>query len=379
MKTLEERVLSWIKRWDDSSEHRTGTRGDRATSQWLFEEIASLGAKPKLDEFVFHRRIPQNCHVTVGSRVLDGVPLFDGGVTPDTGIAEKLTVDPDGTGIFVVAPHASAQQQLGEVRRSRNFSGVIVISQLPRQGIALINADEFHRPFGLPVLQVPHESHDWLLAGAKDNSEARLTVTFVSEQTTASNVGARIPGNQADLPPLVVMTPKSAWYTCTAERMGGIVLWLECIRHFVKNAPDREIIFTANTGHELGHVGLDHFLSENSTLATDAYLWLHFGANFAARNCLIRTQASQDQHLDDLEQALSRFDVKVAHSVKPGTRPGGEARNIFDAGGNYLSLLGSNSLFHHPHDRLETNIDLDRLLKIRAAMLEVVHELSKRA
>ena len=36
----------------------------------------------------------------------------------------------------------------------------------------------------------------------------------------------------------------------------------------------RDIIFTANTGHELGHTGLSHYLRHHESLITDAMLWI---------------------------------------------------------------------------------------------------------
>ena len=45
----------------------------------------------------------------------------------------------------------------------------------------------------------------------------------------------------------------------------------------------RDVIFTANTGHELGHTGLDLFLEKNPKLIKEAHVWMHLGANFAAQ------------------------------------------------------------------------------------------------
>jgi hypothetical protein len=60
-----------------------------------------------------------------------------------------------------------------------------------------------------------------------------------------------------------------------------------------------------------------------------------------------------------------------------GERPLGEARNIYDGGGHYVSLLGNNGLFHHPDDRWPEAVDLDRTLALNQAMLEVVDRLAR--
>ena len=52
-------------------------------------------------------------------------------------------------------------------------------------------------------------------------------------------------------------------------------------------------------------------------------------------------------------------------------------RNIYDGGGQYISLLGSNSLFHHPDDRWPEAVDLEQTLKVTKAMLEVATQLAR--
>ena len=56
------------------------------------------------------------------------------------------------------------------------------------------------------------------------------------------------------------MTPRSSWWQSTAERGGGLVCWLESLRALVASSPVCDVIFTANSGHELGHLGLDDFM-----------------------------------------------------------------------------------------------------------------------
>ena len=58
------------------------------------------------------------------------------------------------------------------------------------------------------------------------------------------------------------MTPRSSWWQSTAERGGGLVAWLETLRALLAAPPARPVIFTANSGHELGHLGLDDFVAQ---------------------------------------------------------------------------------------------------------------------
>ena len=368
---LDDHCRSWITQWDSSDQHRTGTNGDRHTSEWLFQEASRLGARAKIYEFPFIRKEVRLAFLQTSDKRYEGVPMFDGGATSESPDLWPLSGTPTEDSILVL-DGSRPGIPLDSARRMRELRGIVVVSSLQIPGIALLNADSFERPFGPPVLQVPSEFRSELLEAASTNESASFSVVFEVQNTTAANVETTIPGTRSDLAPLVVMTPKSSWYTSTAERIGGIVCWLECIRHFVEHPPLRDVIFTANTGHELGHVGLTRFLSTNPHLTTDAYLWVHFGANFAASGSNLRLQSSSEFHLRTMRSVLEKHNITVDSEAGPGTRPGGEARNIFDGGGEYVSILGSNQLFHHPNDRFATNVDLPRLIRIRSALVECV-------
>ena len=253
----------------------------------------------------------------------------------------------------------------------------VAAGDLVRPGLSLLNADHYTEPYGPPVLQVATEHLQWLEA-ARDSAEpVRLVAHVTLEHTQASNVQVRISGADTSLPPLVVMTPRSAWWTCTSERGGGISLWLECARHFAANRPDRTVIFTANTGHELGHVGLQRYLDSVPELINHAHAWVHLGANFAAMDSELRFQASTQELMNQGLAALTARGIDERIVTPLGERPLGEARNIYDGGGHYVSLLGNNKLFHHPEDRWPEAVDLDRTLALSQAMLEVVGRLAR--
>ena len=365
------RYLRWIQLWDSSNEHRTGTEGDRATARWLNGEILELGIESSVRQFPFRRLIPTAGSLRVGNTPIHGTPMLDGGSTTDNGTHAQLSLTPDEGCIFLWCS-TNREVSLDAVRQATTVSGIVAVSLLSEPGLALINADRYGDPLGPPVLQVASDHEQLLIDAANAGQKATLQVGFVSEATSAINVELRIEGSSSDLDPLVIMTPKSAWYTCTAERIGGIVTWLECIKHLGEHPPVRPVIFTANTGHELGHVGLEVFLDENRGLAQKAFLWVHLGANFASLDSRIRLQGSNQENIDLLRHNLSQQSVKVADVVPPGSRPGGEARNIFDHGGQYVSILGSNRLFHHPSDRYANNVDLPRLRKISDAFKQCV-------
>jgi hypothetical protein len=370
-----------IEAWDRIRDHRTGTAGDHSTDDWLCHALQTAGLTATIDTFDFERLDVHECHVDIASQRIPGVPMFDAGSTGPEPIEGQLgkeilcsTFAP-----FDAHPTTLATQS---VRKESNCRALIAISagQLPDNqfsvvdGLALVNAESYRKPWGPPVVQVSSEYGDVLRRGASQQEPASVLVDTTRAQATANNIGALIAGRDATARPIVIMTPKSAWWTCTAERMGGICAWLALARHFASNPPRHDILFTANTGHELSHLGLDHFLHSRADLSAE--FWLHLGANFASRNSEVRLQASSEPFMRLLSEHLNRQDVGSMHQTPVGTRPAGEARNIYDLGGQYLSILGSNRWFHHPDDRWPNTIDLDRTTVIIRGLISLIDDLA---
>ena len=381
------RVGADIEGWDAFPEHRTGTSGDLATAQWLSDAIRAAGAEPRLDAFPFRRRVLRECAVEAAGRRAEGVPLFDGGLTDEAGITCPLTqLDGTGRGIAVTTFGPAGRTSTLSTARRGAFRAVVAGSAAPETvpGLALLNAPQYGQPYGPPVLQVATHDGEWLDAAAEAGTSARLVAHATIEDTEACNVQTRIPGRDASSPPLVIMTPRSSWWTSTAERGGGIAVWLACVRHFQNNPGGCDVLFTANTGHELGHLGLAHYMARHPKLAEGARAWIHLGANFAAADCHhagtrlasgFRYQASPDL-LDIGLEAFTAFGIAPEAITPTNVRPGGEAQNVFDAGGNYISLLGRNPWFHHPDDRWPKTIDLEKAESICRAVLHIARTLA---
>lgn len=381
---MQQRLERDIRAWDAIEDHRTGTRGDAATAEWLAGEVRAQGAEPEIDWFAFQRRVPGECSVSAEGRRVEGLPLFDGGFT--TGLPEgyrgRLRALDATTGIGVVefgpGPWHRGTQMLERARLANALQAIVAVAagDAVAPGLAVLNAEHYDNPFGPVVLQVATQARDWL----GDLNARRVPVTVVAEapleSTRAANVQVRIAGRDESLAPLVIMTPRSAWWTCTAERGGGIAIWLECVRHFQANRPERTVLLTANTGHELGHIGLDRYLQGRPELVPGAHAWLHLGANFAASGGEVRFQASSEPLLKEGLAALAEEGIIDPAATPLGERPLGEARNIFDGGGRYVSLLGSNRLFHHPGDRWPGAVDMDKLSRLGRAMLAIASHLA---
>jgi len=384
-----QRIAQIIQEYAQQGIHRTGSDVDNLSAFWMRDRFAALDIEATLDPLTLSRVVIDEGRLVTPLFEQQGEPLYDCHYTDEAGVSGVLvalgseqaqTSPQDSIGVVMVPPSTVSPQHtlLDQARREGRFKALLVISDLsyPPDSAAVINAEDFREPVGPPTLQVGHRHWDQIQSLMQSQQAVTLIARAHREQATAFNVSARVPGTQPGLPPVVVMTPRSGWWQCASERGGGIAAFLEIAGVFAIAAPVRDVIFTANTGHELGHTGLDQFLHNNPTLIRDARAWVHLGANFAAKGSVIRVQYSDYENEELAGLVLERQRLTPGMQTPIGTRPLGEARNVFDGGGHFVSLLGSNPLFHHPDDVWPDAVDLPQTVRWVQAFTELTRQLA---
>ncbi|MBZ5558173.1 MAG: hypothetical protein LAO77_12945 [Acidobacteriia bacterium] len=357
---LERRIARLVQEFSDQGVHRTGTDVDRRSAGWLSAQITQTGLAPSLESFSLSRVDPIEATLTLGARRLQGVPIFDAAFTDGAGITGRLgPLESDAEiGLAATAPNQAAAGPLGNARRANRHRAIVCVTNGQRPGLCPSNADLFLQPFGPPVLQVSREDADWLGEQAGAGAQARLVAQVKRTPSTAFNVTTKIAGTDPALPPLVIMTPRSGWYTCASERGGGIVCWLELMRTLRAPRPARDIVFVASSGHELGHLGINAFVEARPGIVKKSAGWMHFGANIGAAVDPGNTvQASDDEFEAKLTREMAPAGLSVDRRVPRGTVPGGEAEVVHRGGGHYVSVIGRNALFHNPEDRGAKAVD----------------------
>jgi len=362
MSPLKERIGGVIRAYEDQGFHRTGTDFDRTSGEWLAHLVRQIGLGPALEEFSLNRVDIVDASIAVSGRKVEGLPLFDGGFTGPGGAEGNL--GPLGSdapiGFAELAPNAADAGALGEARRQKRHQAIVVVTRGARPGFCPSNADSFLQPFGPPVLQVGSEHASFLAGCAQRSAKAALTAHVERTHAQAFNVIAVISGTDRGAAPLVVMTPRSGWWSCASERGGGLACWLEIMRSMHDANPIRDVLFVASSGHELGHLGLDSFIERRPRLVPSAKAWIHLGANIGAAqgpgNIL---QVSDDEMEQLMASAMTEAGLRIDRRHPRGVEPLGEARNIHRGGGRFISIIGKNDLFHSPDDYGPDVIDLD--------------------
>jgi hypothetical protein len=271
----------------------------------------------------------------------------------------------------------------GEYERLRcdaAHRALVIVCAGARPGMGLLNAERFRNPFGAPTIHVSSEASGTVLAGAARAAPARVVAENRYVPASARNVVVAIAGSRRGSPPVVVMTPRSSWWQSTAERGGGLVCWLEALRALIAAPPGCDVIFTANSGHELGHLGLDDFIARRPRwerpISEGGATWIHFGANIGAADGELSVQSACDELRQLTATELAR--AGRAPVVAPKTLvPSGETRDIHHAGGRYVTLVGSNAWFHLPQDRWPHAVDADAVTRVAAAAAALTVELTR--
>ncbi len=361
------RAESWLIAWDSQGIHRTGTQGDHAGADWLAAEVAALGATPVIEPFAFDRLDPVEAWVEVDGTRIEAIPVFD---APG---CDTLTapLGLDGIEIATLSPQAVYTETYRAMRQSARHRALVIVCQGANPGLGLLNAEQFRTPYGAPALHVSTEFGALLQAAEQRGAHARFVSRVRRTPSEARNVVVTIPGRDRTQPPLVVMTPRSSWWQSTSERGGGLVCWLETLRMLLANPlgqpPRRDVVMTANSGHELGHLGLDAFVEQRPGWdRPGGATWVHYGANLGATGGQLSVMSASDDLRQAMLAALSAAGQPPEIMAPPTLVPSGETRDIHRAGGRYVTLVGSNPLFHLPNDRWPDAVDVDRIVRIAA-------------
>lgn len=375
----ETRIRRIIETYETQGFHRTATDVDRVSADWLCREVEQAGLKPDREPFSIDRVDLVDAAVVARGRRIEGVPLFDGAFTDAGGVGGRLgPLDGDtDIGLTQTAPNAAGAGALGDARRKNRHRVIVCVTRGGRPGLCPSNADSFLRPFGPPVLQVSSEEGAFLEDCARKGTDVKVHAQVKRTASQAFNVTAAIAGASRTPPPLIVMTPRSGWWTCASERGGGIACWLELMRELAATRPARDVVFVASSGHELGHLGINAFIDRRPGIVSRSAGWMHFGANIGAAQDPGNTLQASDDGFESLPaEAMTAVGLTVDRRVPRGTVPGGEAEAVHRGGGRYVSVIGRNALFHNPADRGPDAVDVTVVARFVDAFTTVARRLA---
>ena len=375
-----DKIAQVISEFDAQGWHRTGTAVDHESARWLVDKAREIGVAAELEPFGLSRVDPRECCLEVEGERIPGLPMFDGTFTSSQGIRGRI--GPLGSGAEIglgrVTRGGPENRVLDDARKAGDHQGLVAVTAGDRPGLMPMNATAFPKSFGPPVLQVAGETGERLVEYARLGMEVTLAVSVERTEAESFNVVGRIEGAEPDLAPLVVMTPRSGWWQCASERGGGIACWLELMRAIIEAGPRRDVIFVATSAHELGLMGVHDFMRRRPGIETEAFAWLHFGANIGgALDPNARFSATDGELESMIAAALERHNANPAEAVPRGVTVGAESQVIAGLGGRVTAMVGGNPLFHLESDRWPDAVDVDAVAGFAAAYSDVAIELAQ--
>lgn len=295
---LQAMVAADLDKYIGFGSKQAGGAGDIACGNWLATELEGLGFKVERQEVATPFFEPERSELQCGETK---APLWPQPIVVQTapegitgplvridaaGRAEKPL---DGSIALVDLPFARWSSALAKPIRepiaaafAAGAKATVAITNGPTGKIIALNADGRAPMFGGPVALLAPENAGPFLAAAMRRVPATLIVRGTGGRRPAFNFVGRIDRGKPRW--LVVSTPRSGWYGCAGERGPGIAAWLWLARWASQAVQGYNLAFVCNTAHEYEYLGASEALKTFTPRPADTHLWLHLGANVAARD-----------------------------------------------------------------------------------------------
>lgn len=355
-----------VERYVAMGEHRTATDANWQAARWMLSRVRRANWQATLPTYPFQLFELAQRRLTVDRRDVTCFPLWRPAVTPPGGVAGPLKIADASGGDMLQGQVALMEFPSATVDRDGRHDDIIrdaaargavaVIGWQARRGENFLtwNVETPHheRPWPVPVVTVARRDLPALREAAARGAPAEVLVRGRERSARAPNVLAT---NQASGPAIVVSTPLSGWLRNGGERGPGVALWMAMADAVARRRPNVRYIFTSHSGHEVGHLGQDHFLRTVRPDPRSTLAWLHLGSGIATRRepqpgrtdraGLQSAVASPDLHLlmAPIFEQLTGAEVRTSN-------PGGELADIMAAGFPSFGLFGGNAFTHAAYD-----------------------------
>ena len=318
-------------------DHRTGSAVDRATADWLEEQLVTCGAAVQRQTYAFDRFHAQTRLLLDGVEIPSMPLYYESIATLNRG---RIAV-----ARFADGEHGSGlDDQLENVIDAAvgaGFDALVVATEGPSGGLVAVNCEPVMRD-RLPVVLAPGRH-----AAALEAGTVELDYRSALLPGQSSNLVARWGG---DGPPFVITTPMSGWFACAGERGTGIALGLYLAERIVGRRPDLPLQLVMPGGHELGFFGA---WRHQETVTGPPRAVFHLGSCIANHDAdlqaIVHTGA---RAFDAITTALEPLSIRPRRAGDPRLAQSwvGESQCWAALGMPMLSIAGMAPRFHTPED-----------------------------
>ena len=357
-----------LERYHAFGDKASGGPGDTASGEWLEGELRSLGFACQRQTFDMPA-YEGDATLSCGAAKADLIPQAIVGPTSGEGVTGPLYVvgsGRSGPGVaLLVLPHTRWSTIVGFIAQrvtaafEAGAAAVVVVTTGPTGEALALNAPADRSLFRGPVaVMAPKDAGPFLLAAGR-GEVATLRMSGRAFRRAAFNVTATLKTGAAKT--LVISTPRSGWFDCAGERGSGMAAWVLLVRWAARARLPVDIALVATSGHEYENAGGERFIHELAPRPDKTALWVHLGANVAARDWHERGAAlsplpSADPQRFMLASPAILASARAAFAGQPGLEQtyaaevalaGGELGNVLRAGYDpAIGIFGAHR-FHH--------------------------------
>lgn len=273
-----------------------GGRGDEASGAWVEAQLTSAGFACERQEFEAPAFDAVDTSLTSGDARALVVPQSIVIATPAGGLTRPLRLasqpghpDVGGALAVVVLPYrrwssakdpavtAAVGAALGA-----GAAGVILVTTGPTGEALALNAPASQPLFDRPVAVLAPRDAGPFLAAAAAGRNGTLIIAGHGYRRPAFNVIGRL--RRGGRRTLVISTPRSGWFSCVGERGPGLAVWLALSRWAARSPLGVDVEVLCTSGHEYENTGGIHYIEGLAPKPERVALWVHLGANVAARD-----------------------------------------------------------------------------------------------
>jgi hypothetical protein len=373
-----DRIQAHLARHAGFGLKRAGSAGDLASAAWIAENLGTHGFKVETTQSEVPYFDVNVAELRAGDAWATVVPQPIVTPTPPEGVSGRLVsvrhvaeaAEARDAIALVVAPylrHAGIQSPaVGPLLKAVAESGalgIVLVTTGPSEEAVLLNTSPSTPFVPSPLAILAPKDADPFIAAAAADAKATLTITGSGGRRPTPNLIARLERGPKWL---ALSTPRTGWFTCSAERGNGIAAFLELTAWAASRFPDLSIFGLNTGGHEYGFVGT-HDSIDSAPPPDDTALWVHLGSAMAARDMIAvggrpAVLQSADSHrvlmatsnlVDEAKRCFAGLTgLEAPREVLGGA---GELSTVIDHGyASAFAVLGVHSWFHTEKDTLET-------------------------
>lgn len=356
-----------LERYAGFGDKAAGGPGDIACGEWIEGELKALGYACERQPFDVPAYGGEAPTLSIEGATAAVIPQAIVVPTPAGGLIGRLYTPGRSKGdiAVIVLPHARWSTAKGAVERvvqgavHTGAKAVVLVTTGPTGEALALNTPVDKPLFNLPVVVLAPREAETFVDGAAMGSLAQLRMVGRSLRRPAWNVTATL--NRGAARTLVISTPRSGWFGCVGERSSGLAAWLLLVEWAAKAKLPVNLALVATSGHEYEYAGGEQFIEHLAPKPADTALWVHLGANVAARDWhergpLLSPLPSADPQRFLLASPHLVAACKTAFAGQPGleqTYPAdpkqtaGELASIVRSGYDPVMGIFGSHRFHH--------------------------------